>query len=86
MDKIAWDMEDAAKWHNSKIFYLYANKLKESSQWGLVPANNRNGTTINDKERIKERWAVNFENLLNRNRVTESQEDFLESRRLIHSE
>ena len=45
------------------------NKLRGSSQSGLVPVKDRNGDTISHKERVKERWAVNFENILNRDRV-----------------
>ena len=37
MDKIAEDLEDAARRHNSKILYWHVNKLKGSSQSGLVP-------------------------------------------------
>jgi hypothetical protein len=37
MDKIAEDLEDAAKWHNSKIKYWHDSKLRGSSQSGLVP-------------------------------------------------
>ena len=43
--------------------------MRGSSQSGLVPVKGRNGATINDKERVKERWAEHFENLLNRDRV-----------------
>jgi len=28
LDKIPEDLTDAARWHNSKIFYLHANKLR----------------------------------------------------------
>ena len=69
MDKIAEDLEDAARRHNSKILYWHVNKLRGSSQSGLVPVKDRNGATINDKERVKERWAEHFENVLNRDRV-----------------
>ena len=69
MDKIAEDLEDAARRHNSKILYLHVNKLRGSSQSGLAPVKDRNGATISDKERVKERWAEHFENVLNRDRV-----------------
>ena len=65
MDKIAEDLEDADRRHNSKILYWYVNKLKGSSQSGLVPVKDRNGATISDKEKVKERWVEHFENVLN---------------------
>jgi hypothetical protein len=52
----------ASDWH--------INKLRRSSQFGLVPVKNRNGATISDKERVKERWVEFFQNVLNRDRVT----------------
>ena len=57
MDKIAEDLENGARRHNSKIFYWHANKLRGSSQSGLVFAKDMNGATVNDKERVKERWV-----------------------------
>ena len=46
-DEIAEDLEDAARQHNSKIFYWHVNTLRESSQSGIVPIVNpvpyRNG-------------------------------------------
>ena len=69
MDEIAEDLEDAARRHNSKILYWRVNKLKESSQSGLVPVKDRNGATISDKEKVKERWVEHFENVLNRDTV-----------------
>ena len=33
---------------------------------GLVPVKDRNGTTIRDKEKFKERCVEHFENVLNR--------------------
>ena len=38
MDKIAEDLEDAVRRHNSKILYWHVNKLKGSSRSGLVPS------------------------------------------------
>ena len=32
MDKIAEDVEDGARWHNSKILYWHVNKLRGNSQ------------------------------------------------------
>ena len=49
MDKIAEDLEDAARRHNSKILFWHVNKLRGSSQSGLVPVKDRNGATISDK-------------------------------------
>ena len=37
----------------------------------LVPAEDRKGATIGDKEgRVKERWVKRFESMLSRNKVT----------------
>ena len=69
MDKIAEDLEDAARRHNSKILYWHVNKLKGSSRSGLVPVKDRNGVTISDKEKVKERWVEHFENVLNQDTV-----------------
>ena len=69
MDKIADDLEDVARQHNSKILYWHVNKLRGSSQSGLVPVKGRNRAIISDKERVKERWAEYFENVVNRERV-----------------
>ena len=69
MDKIAEDLEDATRLHNSKILYWHVNKLKGSNQSGLVPVKDRNEATISDKEKVKERWVEHFENVLNRNTV-----------------
>ena len=69
MDKIAKDLEDAATRHNSKISYWHVNELRRCSQSGLVPVKYRNRATISDKERVKERWAEHFENVLNQDRV-----------------
>ena len=71
MDKIAEDLEDGARRHNSKILYLHVNKLKGSSQSGLVPVKDRNGAANSDKEKVKERWVEHFENVLNRDTVAE---------------
>ena len=43
------------------------NKLRRSIQSGIFPLGNR--ATINDKERVKERWAEYFEIVLNQDRV-----------------
>ena len=69
MDEISEDLEDAARRHNSKILYWYVNKLRGSSQSRLVSIKDRNGATTSCKERVKERWAEHFENMLNRDRV-----------------
>ena len=37
VDKIAEDLENAVRRYSSKILYWHVNKLKESSQSGLVP-------------------------------------------------
>ena len=69
MDKIAEDLEDAARRHNNKILYWHVNKLRGGSQSGLTPVKSRNGATISDKKRVKERWVEHFENVLNRDTV-----------------
>ena len=69
MDKIAKDLEDPARWHNSKILHWHVNKLRGSSQSGLFPVKDRNGATISEKERIKERLVENFENVPNRDTI-----------------
>ena len=69
MDKIAEDLENASRRHNSKILYWHVNKLRGSSQSRLGLVKDRNGAAISDKEKTKERWAEHFENSLNRDRV-----------------
>ena len=49
--------------------YKHVNKFRRISQSVLVPVKDRNGATISDKERVKERWAEHFEIVLNRDRV-----------------
>jgi len=63
--RIAEDLEDAARRHNSKILYWHVNKLRGNSPSGLVPVEDRNGATISDKETVKEKWSEHFENVLN---------------------
>ena len=53
MDKIVEDPEDAARWHNSKILYWHVNKLKGSSQSGLVPVKDRNGAQLVIRKELK---------------------------------
>ena len=43
MDQIAKDLEDAARWHNSKILFWHINKLRGRSQSRPVPVKNING-------------------------------------------
>ena len=43
--------------------------MRRSSQSGLVSVEDRNGSTISDKERVKETWVEKFGNRLNRDRV-----------------
>ena len=43
MDKIAEDLEDAARRDNNKILYWRVNKLRESNQSELVPVEDGNG-------------------------------------------
>ena len=44
--------------------------MKGNSQSGLVPVKGRNGATISDKNRVKERWEEHFENMPNHDRIT----------------
>ena len=53
-DKIAEDLEDAARRYDSKILYWHVNKLRGSSQSGLVPVKDESRATISDKERVIE--------------------------------
>ena len=62
-DKIAEDLEDAARQLKSKILFWHVNKQRGSSHSGLVPVKDKNGATIIHKERVKERWAEHFENV-----------------------
>jgi hypothetical protein len=71
MDKITENQEDAARRHYCKILYCHVIKLRGSSQSGIVPVKDRNEATISDNERVKERWAEHFENVLNHDGVTE---------------
>ena len=80
MDKVTEDLEDAARRRYSKILYWHVNKLRGSSQSGLVPVKDRNGAWISDKERVKERWVEYFECVLNWDTVAEKdieEKDFL---------
>ena len=43
MDNNAKDLEDTARQHDSKILYWHGNKLRGSSQSGLVPVKDKNG-------------------------------------------
>ena len=65
MDKIAKNLEDVVRRHDSKILYRHANKLRRSSQSGLVPVklDRSNGASIRSKENAKERLTEHFENV-----------------------
>ena len=69
MGKIVEDLEDAARWHNSRILYWHINKMRGSLQFGLVPVKGRNRAIVCDKKSIKERLAEYLENKLNRDTV-----------------
>ena len=69
MDKIAEDLEDVVRRHISKIFYWRVKELEENRQPGLLPIKDRNGTSISDKEKVKERWVEPFENVLNLDKI-----------------
>ena len=49
--------------------YIHSFEFVISSQSGLVPVKDRNGATISNKEKVKERWVEHFENVLNRDTV-----------------
>ena len=68
---ISEDLRDSARRHNSKILQWHVNKLRGRSPSGLVPVKDRNGATISGKERVEERWAEHFENVLDRDRDSE---------------
>ena len=53
MDKIAEDLEDAARQHNSKTLSWQFNKLRGSSQFGLVPLKDGIKFKENIKNKIK---------------------------------
>ena len=53
LDKITKDLEDAARWHNSKILHWPINKLSGSSQSELLPIKDRKGAKISDKKGFK---------------------------------
>ena len=69
VDKISEDLEDAARWYNSKILYCHVNKLRGGGRSGLAPVKDWNGATISNKESVKGRWAGHFQNVLKRDRV-----------------
>ena len=52
MAKIAKDLKDVARRHNSKILYWHDNKLRGTTQSGLVPVKGRNGATINNNATV----------------------------------
>ena len=51
MNRIAEDLQDEARRYNSKILYWYVNKLRRSTQSGLVPVKDRNGATFSGKKK-----------------------------------
>ena len=52
------------------MLYWHVNKLRENSQSELVPVKDRKRATISEKERVKKKWAEQFENVVNRDRGT----------------
>ena len=66
MDKIAEDIEDAARWHNSEILFPAYMLINQEGIVNLKISQLKTGI-INDKERVKERWEEHFPNVLNRN-------------------
>jgi hypothetical protein len=53
MDKIAEDLEDAARQHKSKILYLHVNKLRRSSQSDLSLLKIRTGPKLVMRKELK---------------------------------
>ena len=53
MDKLAEDLEDAARQHNSKILSWQVNKLRSSSQSGLAPLKDGIKLQENIKKKMK---------------------------------
>ena len=53
MDKIAEDLDDAARQHNSKTLSWQVNKLRGSSQSGLAPLKDGIKLKENIKNKIK---------------------------------
>ena len=70
MDKMAGDLEDAARRHNSRILYWHTNKLRGSRQSGFIPVEKRNSATISNIGRIKEKFPGYFEDVLNSDKAT----------------
>ena len=54
MNKIAGDLEDSARWHNSEILSCHAKYLRRNSESGLVPVKDRSGGggRIDYKEKV----------------------------------
>ena len=69
MDQIAKDLETPTQ-HNSKILYWHLIKLRGNLQRGFVTLKDIKRVTINDKERVEERWAEYFDKVLNHDRAT----------------
>ena len=65
INKIVEGLDEAARRHNKKKLYWYVNKMRNISQFGFFPAKDRNRVTVNDKERIKERWVEHIDFVLN---------------------
>ena len=61
MDKIPKDLEHAARWHNSKLYWQ--DKLRDNSRSELTPVEGRNGAKSHDKKRFEQRWAEQKINL-----------------------
>lgn len=69
MDKIAEDLEDAAKRHNLKVMYEHVRNLSGRKKQAILPVKNEKGEQLHDKEQIKDRWSEHFKKVLNRDRV-----------------
>ena len=65
MDKIAEDLEDAARRHNNKILYWHVNKLSRVVNPDFSQLKIGTGLQL-EIRKVKERWVELFENLLNR--------------------
>ena len=67
MDKIAKDLEDPERLHNTNLLYCHVENLRRSSQYGPIPGKDRKGTTCSDSESVKviySRENVDIQNTL----------------------
>jgi len=68
-----WNIK--ARWH--KVLCWEVNKLRGSSQYGLVPVEDRSVVIITHKEKVKERWAEHLKNAINLDGVAGKTQNFV---------